>query len=126
MKSGDKLNVTIKGHNWTILCDKDDEYLNNCDAYTIYTTRTIVINDWKPQSEYEAIDVYQRKVLRHEIIHAFMFESGLGENFSHPEHGHDETMVDWIAFQFEDIYEVFEKLGLIEGLRKGLNCENLT
>lgn len=57
--------------------------------------------------------VYQEKVMRHEIIHAFLFESGLSENFTHPEYGHDETYVDWIASQFPKMCEVFKEVGCL-------------
>lgn len=55
----------------------------------------------------------QKKVVRHEIIHAFLFESGLSENFTHPEYGHDETYVDWIASQFPKMCEVFKEVGCL-------------
>lgn len=51
--------------------------------------------------------------MRHEIIHAFLFESGLSENFTHPEYGHDETYVDWIASQFPKMCEVFKEVGCL-------------
>ena len=50
----------------------------------------------------------KKKVLRHEIIHAFLLESGLQENFTHPEYGHDETFIDWIAVQFPKILKAFK------------------
>ena len=43
-----------------------------------------------------------------EIIHAFMFESGLGSSWQHAEEfGHDETTVDWFARQFTKIHKAF-------------------
>lgn len=45
--------------------------------------------------------------------HAFLFESGLSENFTHPEYGHDETYVDWIASQFPKMCEVFKEVGCL-------------
>ena len=55
----------------------------------------------------------QQKQLRHEIIHAFLAESGLQSNFKHSdEFGHDETMVDWIAIQWHKIEKVFDQLGI--------------
>ena len=54
-----------------------------------------------------------RVVLRHEIIHAFLNESGLKDNFEHTSHaGHEETMVDWIAIQFPKIATVYKELGI--------------
>ena len=44
---------------------------------------------------------YEKKILRHEIIHAFLYESGLDIN-SHDidQWARDEEMVDWMAIQF--------------------------
>ena len=62
----------------------------------------------------EEKDVYFKSSLRHEIIHAFLNESGLKDNFEHvPRMGHEETMVDWIANQFPKIADVYEKLGIL-------------
>ena len=56
----------------------------------------------------------QKKQLRHEIIHAFLSESGLQSNFEHcQEFGHEETMVDWIAVQFPKILKVYQELDIL-------------
>ena len=48
-----------------------------------------------------------------EIIHAFMFESGLGYSWQHAEEfGHDETTVDWFARQFAKIHKAFVEWGV--------------
>ncbi len=56
-----------------------------------------------------------KKNLRHEIIHAFLFESGLSSDTgccigAWAEH---EEMVDWFAIQFPKILKVFEEVGCI-------------
>lgn len=57
---------------------------------------------------------YFKASLRHEIIHAFLNESGLKDNFEHAHRmGHEETMVDWIAQQFPKILKVYQQLGVI-------------
>lgn len=55
---------------------------------------------------------YRNKVLRHEIIHAFLFESGLWSN-ADAVHcwATDEEMTDWIAIQFPKIAKAFEDVG---------------
>ena len=45
----------------------------------------------------------QKEVLRHEIIHAFLHESGLTE------YENDELLVEWIAMQFPKLKTVIEK-----------------
>ena len=46
-----------------------------------------------------------RKVLRHEIIHAFLNESGLREN---SEWAYNEEMIDWLAIMIPKINKCFE------------------
>lgn len=53
---------------------------------------------------------YEKKVLRHEIIHAFLGESGLREE---SEWAENEEMVDWFAIQFEKILKAFREAGAI-------------
>lgn len=56
-----------------------------------------------------------KKQLLHEIIHAFLSESGLSVNFEHCSmFGHEETMVDLIAIQFPKIYDVYKEVGTID------------
>ena len=47
-----------------------------------------------------------RKNKRHEIIHAFLFESGLAENSSWAQ---NEEMVDFFAIQFPKLVEAFKE-----------------
>jgi hypothetical protein len=55
-----------------------------------------------------------KKQLRHEIIHAFLYESGLGPNFEHyKQFGHEETIVDWFAIQYPKIEEAFKSVGAL-------------
>lgn len=59
-------------------------------------------------------DSLQKKQLRHEIIHAFLSESGLQCNWQHTEQfGHDETTVDWFAIQSPKIFKAFNELKLM-------------
>lgn len=52
----------------------------------------------------------QKVTMRHELIHAFMFESGLGFSWKHAdEFGHDETAIDWFARQFEKLQKAFNE-----------------
>lgn len=103
--------VKILGTEWTIyfLTSEDDKILKNCDGYCDKSTRTIVVGEKEDGCELKDFKQFQNKVLRHEIIHAFLFESGLHECFS-VDKGHNETTVDWIAVQFPKIQKVFAEL----------------
>lgn len=85
----------------------------NYDGYCDYTSRTIIIRT----DNYYKVDDFQRlqnKQLRHEIIHAFLAESGLQCNFEHSTTwGHEETMVDWIAIQFPKLLAVYRELNIL-------------
>lgn len=109
------MTVSILGTKYTIRQlspDKDAELLN-CDGYCDKTTKQIVITEKTPDSNLGDFEVYRRKILRHEIIHAFLFESGLHENFAH-QMGHDETYVDWFAAQYPKIKRAFVQAGCDE------------
>lgn len=90
--------------------------LNNADVDGLcdYTSKTIIIR----KDNYNNVgnfDYVMKKQLRHEIIHAFLAESGLQANFEHyKQFGHEETMVDWIAIQFPKIYQVYKEVGVID------------
>lgn len=53
---------------------------------------------------------FRDKVTRHEIIHAFLEESGLADN---SEWARNEEMIDWFAIQLPKIANVCEKLKII-------------
>lgn len=60
-------------------------------------------------------EIYRKKTLRHELTHAFLFESGLGGNTLVPEDGWAscEELVDWIALQSPKMLSAFEKAGCL-------------
>lgn len=93
---------------------KKDDILSKCDGYCDKTSKKIVVIEKDEDNELEMFEVYQRKVLRHEIIHAFLFESGLHENFEHTPMGHEETMIDWYAAQYPKIKKAFVDAGCAE------------
>lgn len=54
----------------------------------------------------------EKETLRHEVIHAFLNESGLKWNVACSDHpwSKNEEMIDWIAIQFPKILKVFMEL----------------
>ncbi len=109
------MQVNVLGTDYTIekLHQKEDKYLDTRDGYCDKTSKRIVVKLEDERNELENYNVYMKTVLRHEIVHAFLFESGLHENFMHPENGHDETMVDWIAVQFPKMIKAFTDAGCL-------------
>lgn len=83
------------------------------DGYCDYTSREIRIRD-DNVNEVGDFDELMRKQLRHEIIHAFLAESGLQVNFEHyKQFGHEETIIDWIAIQFPKMIKAFQSVNAI-------------
>lgn len=83
------------------------------DGFCDNTQKLIVIRS-DNENKVGDFKYLQKKQLRHEIIHAFMSESGLQCNWQHIEQfGHDETTIDWFAIQSPKIFRVFAELKLL-------------
>lgn len=91
--------------------EKDYPQLKKCDGYADFSIKKIVVADFdKEENSIDDLEWYKNKVLRHEIIHAFIHESGLAENC---EWARNEELTDWIAIQFEKMLSVFMDVGAI-------------
>lgn len=111
-----KMKVDILGTEYSVFLDVPAEEMPpNADGIMDYSIKAIKVIEMKPeQGSIENLDVYKKKVLRHEIIHAFLRESGLWENSGETEAwGCDETITDWIAIQAPKLYRAFEATGCI-------------
>lgn len=95
--------------------EADDEILRDADGYTDKTSHKIVIADKLKDTDLDDYGAYVKKVLRHELVHAFLFESGLGASavWIEEENEHPEQMVDWIAFQFPKMVKAFQTVGAL-------------
>lgn len=95
------------------LTDADDARLKDCDGFCDKTSKRIVVSIETDDCDLDDPNWYVKKVTRHEIIHAFLFESGLHENVKQEEFGISEMVIDWIAVQFDKINKAFEKVGCL-------------
>lgn len=110
------MTVNILGSEWTIEyhnADADPSLIEGNGGYTDSSINLIVISNRSRRDDVADFAEIQKRYLRHEIIHAFLYESGLGANFEHSSYGHEETMVDWIAIQFPKMQKVFEEAGCL-------------
>lgn len=94
---------------------KQDKRLEECDGY--FDSSEILIVVRIPEEDTMSLgnlENYQKKVLRHEIIHAFLYESGMA-HCSDPADSWatNEEMVDWIAIQSPKICKVFREQKLV-------------
>lgn len=112
--------VNILGSEWSVKFGNEKEYPNlaEMDGYTDPSTREIVVDDMEAsQGQIGAkadLESYQKQVVRHEIIHAFLLESGLDSNSNSADSwAVNEEMVDWFAIQSPKIFKLFNKLELM-------------
>lgn len=111
--------VNILGTEWKIKFGNTAQYpaLEDADGYTDSTLKEIVVDDMKRSEDQPGakgnLAEYQKQCIRHEIVHAFMEESGLSHNFEHKSIGIEETTVDWFAIQSPKIYKVFAELDIL-------------
>lgn len=104
--------INVLGTEYTIEIKKngEDKLLEKCDGYCDKTSHKIVVVSEPEDNELENFTDYQKKVIRHEIIHAYLFESGLhGCMNTEKQSEHDEQMVDWIAVQFPKLLKAFQE-----------------
>lgn len=110
-----EVQVEILGKQYTINIVRDHPHFKDCDGFTDFTSKEIYIRYHKRGSIDEVSDmgIYESMVLRHEIIHAFLFESGLDcETSAADNWAKNEEMIDWFAIQAPKIFNVFKYLGI--------------
>lgn len=80
------------------------------DLKEIYVSDMSATKGWETEPKSKIME-RERRILRHEITHAFLFESGLNWDSSVLQDGWatNEEMVDWFAIQGEKIYECWQK-----------------
>ena len=111
-----KDHVMVLGQKFTIeiKSEKDDPQLDKCYGYIFYAARQIVLQNlveaWPDDPVKYSVE-RMRKTLRHEIIHAFLYESGLHDNSIKISDGWatNEEMVDWLAIQSPKIYKAMKE-----------------
>ena len=95
--------------------ESDDPKLKGLSGYYDCTENLIVVKIFEPDVyALGNLEVLQKECLRHEIIHAFLFESGV-EACSNPcdAWATNEEMVDWFAIQSPKIFKLFQEQGLM-------------
>ena len=103
--------VDILGTEYTILHDVLPESMpSDADGCMDCSTKIIKIAKQEiTRNSLQDMGEYTKKILRHEIIHAFFYESGLWNcSGSSDEWGMDETITDWIAIQSPKLFKAFK------------------
>lgn len=109
--------INILGETYKITFGDEKEYpaLQDCDGFTDTTLKLIVISNMSDSEDsvHRKGDIkqYQKQVARHEILHAFLFESGLDANtFSFSAWATNEEIVDWFAIQYPKLRKIYQEL----------------
>lgn len=83
------------------------------DGLCNFWTKTILVkdlSDW-PKKERKK---YYKQILRHETLHAFLFESGLAYNSCESDSwSMNEEMIDWFAIQSPKLFQLWEEAGCL-------------
>lgn len=100
------MTVDVLGTKYTIKqSDRvKDTTLEQSDGYCDHSIKSIVIDTFKTSPDsLKNLDEYKKKVIRHELVHAFLFESGLDAM------SRNEELVDWVAYQFPKLLKAFQE-----------------
>lgn len=119
-----KNRVNVLGTEYKIEIHKisEDEFMkkHNLEGWCGESTKLIVIADFDEEEYFSGMteeekELGRKSVLRHELIHAFLNESGLSASSSIPTCGwaKHEEMVDWIAIQFPKMLKAFKEVGCL-------------
>lgn len=105
------MKISILGEEWTVEEKDDGLDFNDCDGYTSteHGEKRIAIK----RNAY----LSKEHILRHELIHAFLFESGLGYCC---EWAMNEEMVDFFARNWNKITKIFN-----EAEQKMFECDQM-
>ena len=95
-----------------------DPQLDGLMGYTNFHDKKIVVADvrtvpgWETSSDEAVFDTYAVTV-RHEVIHAYLMESGLAASSNSVNcWALNEEMVDWFAIQMPKLLKTFAELGV--------------
>lgn len=105
--------VHILGVTYKILFKEDSEdfKITTADGYMDHSEKRIVIGVFEYSTDsVRDLSHYTKKVMRHEIVHAFLYESGIWSNaHSSKNWATDEEIVDWLAIQAPKLFEAFKE-----------------
>lgn len=112
----EKSTVNILGTQYSILIiEKEDyRYDREADGWCDPSVKELLVFNYKQSAEsVKDLVSYQKRVIRHEIVHAFFYESGLWQNaYSSKCWAKNEEMIDWIAIQSPKLQKAFEEAGV--------------
>lgn len=120
----DTMKIDILGAEYRIEIHKvsEDSYMEKkgLAGYCEEENKLIVVADMSEEKYFAGMDekaqeTYRKKTLRHEIMHAFLNESGLSDSSNRFDGAwaKNEEMVDWLAIQSPKIFSTFKKMNIL-------------
>ena len=120
----DTMKIDILGTEYRIETHKvsEDSFMEekSLAGYCGEENKLIVVADMSEEKYFVGMDekeqeIYRKKTLRHEIIHAFLNESGLSDSSNQFDGAwaKNEEMVDWFAIQAPKIFYAFKKMNIL-------------
>lgn len=105
--------VNVLGQPYEVIFRPESEHdpkLEESSGYCEPHSKKLIVKDIEPDAmTVENLDDFKAKVLRHEIVHAFLHESGLRNN----SWGDNEEIVDWIALQGPKLLKAWQEAGAL-------------
>lgn len=106
-----KINILGQEYEVKIQNEEENPKLKKADGVCEFYSKEIIVCDVQEDEEtFNNMQEYRNKVLRHEIIHAFIHESGLDVM---SDWARNEEMVDFFAYQIPKIAKLFKELEII-------------
>ena len=101
------MEVDVLGTTYSIIKhDKNNPIkIGDCDGYCDYSVKEIHIAEMEDY-EWGNVEAHANRVMRHELVHAYLYESGL----SAETWANNEEIVDWMAIQIPKINEKYKEL----------------
>ena len=120
----DTMKIDILGTEYRIETHKvsEDSFMEekSLAGYCGEENKLIVVADMSEEKYFAGMDekeqeIYRKKTLRHEIIHAFLNESGLSDSSNRFDGAwaKNEEMVDWLAIQAPKIFSTFKEMNIL-------------
>lgn len=110
------MKISVLGSDYTIVLvsSADDKRLSSIDGYCDESVREIRVDNYEasqgdPHNKAN-LDKQIKKNIRHELTHAFLFESGLAENSPWAQ---NEELVDWIAIQGPKLWKAWQEANAV-------------
>ena len=121
---GNTMKIDILGTEYRIETHKvsEDSHMEEkgLAGYCEEENKLIVVADMSEEKYFvgmneKAQEIYRKKTLRHEIMHAFLNESGLSDSSNRFDGAwaKNEEMVDWLAIQAPKIFSTFKKMNIL-------------